>query len=447
MSTRKRDKDNYTLALFNGSPTGTDMFKKSVQATQMIVQNGEMTGQQLLAWNILVKNAKKQKDYYENRGIERKDSEKTYTISRAELMERMDYKSTNRKPFKQALLNMQNIKVSWDVLNPSGGEMWASCVLLPYVACNNDTVTYSFVNHIEPMLFESPIYSHIDLAIQKSLNLDASKKLYDWISRYRTNPSHLTNKDPWGLWRQIVHGNTLDDSYTKEYKIFKRDKLKPALAEINEISDLIVELIEDKEGTRSVKTLQFKVHEKPKFSTETEEKQAATQPKFHLDKELAKLNITSYYKKKILASFDEATILANIKYTLARLKKNDTEINNQGAYLMAACQGKYGTEEVEDKAKTNDTAGLDVDNILAEINKQRVTDVIRMFAEMNETEQRKHINLYNETQTDKLSKVPLDIFKRKNFHLIPFHSWLATYTWGEPTAKEIIAFTLKKSKK
>jgi len=103
------------------------------------------------------------------------------------------------------------------------------------------------------MLFQSKIYSNLDLVIQENLKLDASRKLYDWLNRYRTNPSRLSNKDEWIMWKKIIHGNIDETSYTREYKIFKRDKLKPAINEINEISDLIVELIEDRDGTRSVK--------------------------------------------------------------------------------------------------------------------------------------------------------------------------------------------------
>jgi len=45
-----------------------------------------------------------------------RDENPKYSISRVELMERLGYKSTNRKPFKQALLAMQDIKAQWDVL-------------------------------------------------------------------------------------------------------------------------------------------------------------------------------------------------------------------------------------------------------------------------------------------------------------------------------------------
>lgn len=127
----KKKTDNYSLSLFNGQ--ATDIFKKPVQASQMIIQNDVMTGQQLLAWNILVKNAKEQKDQWKKDTQLIRNPDRTYRISRKELMDRMGYQSTNRKPFKQALMKMQDIKATWDVLGTDNENIWASCVLLPFV--------------------------------------------------------------------------------------------------------------------------------------------------------------------------------------------------------------------------------------------------------------------------------------------------------------------------
>lgn len=58
----------------------------------------------------------------------------------------------------------------------------------------------------------------------------------------------------------VVHYEEIDESSVLyEYRVFKRTKLKPAIAESNERSDLNIELIENKDGGRSVKYLQFLV--------------------------------------------------------------------------------------------------------------------------------------------------------------------------------------------
>lgn len=434
--------DNYSLSLFG--TTDSDIFKKPVQATQMIIQNDAMTGQQLLAWNILVKNAKEQKNLWKQNNIQIKDSEKIYRISRKELMKRMDYKSTNRGPFKKALIEMQNLKASWDVLGSDTTNKWASCVLLPFVQCDEEYVTYAFVNLIEPMLFESAIYSKLDLVIQKNLKLDASRKLYDWLNRYRTNPSHLSNKSAWQFWKTVIHGKD-ENSYTKEYKIFKRDKLKPAIKEINEISDLIIELIEDKDGTRSVQYLQFKVFEKPKFSTESEEKLISASPKIDIGIELGKLNISSYFKKKIINSFSEQIILSNVKYTLDRIAASPGKILNHGAYLVAACENNYanaGIETVNVIKKKLDSKEKTL-QIMEAIQTIRKEQAERMFMEYSLTEQVELTEHYNDQCKLIEERIPDEASKRQARHLVPFYTWLARQTWGDPTPQEIIEYTLK----
>lgn len=435
--------DNYSLSLFGGQQP-TDIFRKPVQASQMIIQNDVMTGQQLLAWNILVKNAKEQKDLWEKDPNKLRDMSRTYKIGRRELMERMDYKSTNRKPFKEALIKMQGLKATWDVLGVDNENKWASCVLLPFVQVDDDFVTYAFVNQIEPMLFESAIYSKLDLVIQRMLKLDSSKKLYDWLNRYRTNPSHLSNKDTWLFWKNILQGAVDENTYNKEYKIFKRDKLKPAIKEINEISDLIIELIEDKDGTRGVKFLQFKVKEKPRFESETEEKKASKAVKIDINKEFAKLKVSAYIKKKLLATYTEPLIIANINYMLELLKTKD-DIKNQGAYLSAACQANYAKfdprAEVKVEEKIDSVSQSKI--ILDAIHRDRNLEAEKMFNEMLHEEQIKAISEYNDSVSLSEEIIPEDPSKRGNRHLKPFYSWLAKQTWGDPSPEEIIRYALR----
>lgn len=75
------------------------------------------------------------------------------------------------------------------------------------------------------------------------------------MNRFRTNPSKLTNELVWGDWRWVIYGEVSETSVLNEYKLFWREKLNPAIKEINERSDLTIGLIENKDGGRSVKIL------------------------------------------------------------------------------------------------------------------------------------------------------------------------------------------------
>lgn len=448
MGKLQKGSDQFSLNLFS-SPEN-EIYKKPVQATQMIVKNGMMTGQQLLAWNALLKNAKEQSDLSR---LVKKSSEKqkTFRISRTDLMEKMGYLSTNKKPFKDALLKMQDLKATWDVLNHDGNDTWVSCVLLPFVAIDNDHVHYSFVEHIEPMLFESVIYHKLNLGMQRRLKLDSSIRLYDWISRYRTNPSHLSNVADVDFWRRVIHGPISETSYMNEYKIFKRDKLTPAIEEISQKTDLLVELIEDRDGSRKVKYLQFLVKEKPRFHNEETNETSDSSDEdinstFDLNKALAEIGLSSYYKKKLIAKFTSEIIQANIIYTLKRI--NDTKqdpLLNIGAYLESACERNFaGASSLIENERESKKPKVDkVGEIILEINRQRTTHANAMFNEMGVEEQSQNLSKYNAQVVDKEVVVPMELKKRMNRHLIPFYAWLALETWGDPTPQEIVEFTLK----
>jgi hypothetical protein len=100
MGAKKKNSDLHTLTLF-ANPLA-EIYKKPVQATQMVVKNGQITGQQLKAWNVLLKNAKEQKDLFAMQSPSTDTRIRTYRISRKNLMEKMGYANTNRKPFKEA---------------------------------------------------------------------------------------------------------------------------------------------------------------------------------------------------------------------------------------------------------------------------------------------------------------------------------------------------------
>lgn len=440
--------DQYSLNLFSNIEN-TEIYKKPVQATQILIANGIMTGQQVKAWNTLLKHAKEQNDAY-NLTIKAGETKKprTFRINRLELMDKMGYKSTNRKHFKEALIKMQDLKATWDILGQDGNNAWASCVLLPFLVVDNEYVHYSFVEHIEPMLFNSEIFHHLNLGIQRLLKRDESVKLYDWVSRYKTNPSKRTNCDPWELWRWIIYGEVDKKSYLQEYKLFKRDKLLPAIKEINEVTDIMLELIENKDGSRRVKELQFKITEKPKFNSkegETKEIVDVGPTLKDINDQLQKLDISNYYKKKLTNFYDLALIQANIQYTISRMNdQTQDSIKNLGAYLLKACEQDYAgftKQKAQNQGSGNGT--MKVSDVLAEFQKVRTDDAIRMFGEMPLADQEQKIAQYNAVNEHAEQQIPSGIEDRHNRHMIPFYQWLAKTTWGDPTPEEIIEFTMK----
>jgi plasmid replication initiation protein len=431
MTTDKSEEAQFTLALFDQQPP--EILKKPVQAVHMVITGGVRTKTQLLAWNAMLKNAH---EFHErNPGV----SVDTYSISRVELMQMIDYRSPNRKHLKEALTKMQDLKVEWDILKQDGDTQWASCVLLPFIAFDRDKVYYSYTAQIKPLLLDPKTYSRVDIRIQRSFRLDCAVALYEWVNRFRHNPSKRTTELPWEDWRWAIYGAIEEKSILHEYKMFKREKLKPAILEINEKSDLQIELLENKDGGRSIKRLQFIVTEKPFFKIEAPDDSI----KLEWEKRLEDLGVTARTRKKLFAHYPIDVIEAHHNYTVARIADtSQTPLKNVGAYLVHAIENRYAWDMIKREAEK-----VENPNAMADINahfmKHRSDEAEAMFNEMSGDARELLVHEFNALQSNNLSKVPEEQSKRVRRHMAAFYGWLANKTWGEPTAQDIVEHALK----
>lgn len=439
MSMSRDDPNNAQMALALLFEQKPEILKKPVQAVHMAITGGIQSKTQRLAFNAMLKHALE--EHARNPG-EKVD---TYSISRVELMRTINYTSPNRKHLKDTLTAMQKLTVQWDYLQQDGDSIWGSCVLLPYVGFDRDRIYYSYSPQIKPMLLEPKIYARLDLRIQRAFRLDASAALYEWVNRFRTNPSKLTNEMRWEEWRWVIYGEVSEKSVLNEYKIFKREKLKPAILEINEKSDLTVTLHENRDGGRSVKYLQFTVEEKDIFKLEQDgEKDVNKDAKGEWDKKLETIGVSPRERRKILDAYTLEEIEACWQFTTERVNdRTRPAIKSPGAYLKRALEGKYAPEASVKKAAPGGGGEIEaMKDIQARFTKKRHDDAAAMFVEMPDEDREAAIAEYNALQEVSAALVPPAAAKRSARVMVPFYAWLAKKYWGEPTAQEIFEFAV-----
>ena len=417
--------------LFEQQP---EILKKPVQAIHMAITGGIQNKTQRLAFNAMLKHALEEHAKNPDANVD------TYSISRVELMRIIDYTSPNRKHLKDALTQMQKLTVQWDFLQQDGDAMWASCVLLPFVGFDRDRVYYSYAPQIKPMLFHSKIYARLDLRIQRTFRLDSAAALYEWVNRFRTNPSKLTNEMIWEDWRWVIYGEVTEKSVLNEYKLFKREKLKPAIKEINEKSDLTIEMFENKDGGRSVKHLQFKVEEKAIFRLDPPAESGETA---EWETRLEDLGIGVRDRKKIISNYSIAVIDATWRFTMSRVAdKSQPAIRNIGAYMKRALEGKYAPDPIEAGPATPGQDSASMREIQAKFMQHRNAEAEAMFQEMPFDDREAVIAEYNAAQVNSVTHVPENIDKRRARFMVPLYSWLGHKHWGEPTPQEIFQFAI-----
>jgi hypothetical protein len=176
----------------------------------------------------------------------------------------VDFNSNAREIVKQHLRAMVSTTVEWQSPTAGEGEAWNVAGLLAhakvYKQGGENWVEWSFAPNIKLELLEPQRFARLRLDVISQLRRHSGVVLYEICARYRD--IGLTARQPWPWWRPVLTGSPdTEDSVKQEYRFFKRDVLKLAIAEINAVTDLDVELIEHKAG-RFIADIQFRVAKK-----------------------------------------------------------------------------------------------------------------------------------------------------------------------------------------
>jgi len=121
-------------------------------------------------------------------------------------------------------------------------------------------VTWFFPPTIRDILIEPGRWAQLDIKEMAALSHYASVALYEICARYKDAPGGLTNRAPPVFWTQTLRPDP--ESKLREWRKFKNETLKAAIAEINQRTSLDVRLVEYKQG-RTVVDVQFAVKRKP----------------------------------------------------------------------------------------------------------------------------------------------------------------------------------------
>jgi hypothetical protein len=172
-------------------------------------------------------------------------------------------KGGDRTAAKKYLAEMRSIEVDWESTAPGDGIKWRGFSMLSEVALEvrrgENWVSWMFPPSIMAALMDPQRWARIDLDVLASLDTYASIALYEICVRYRDNPGGLTSRKPPKWWTDAL--SNMPGGDRREWRKFKNERIKPAVAEINGKTDLAIELVEHKQG-RALIEVQFSVRRK-----------------------------------------------------------------------------------------------------------------------------------------------------------------------------------------
>jgi hypothetical protein len=239
---------------------------------------------------------------------------------------------------------------------------------------------------------------------------------------------------------------------TDEYKYFARDVLRPAVAEVNQVSDIVIELIEHKNGRR-IEEIQFKVLRRDLPTLELE----VVKPfDGELLESMIRLGISQKEARALYAAHELGSLRRTVALTMQRAQAPGlAPLKSTAAFFKKALVGQYATlTAVEtpkappaDKQPTTVTlestearkAALD-----AKIVAKRIQDAQRLWEEQGAEEQIALLHAFrDDSQVESYRK---DISRRGLACMVStalrtaFCEWYANRTWGEVSDQDVIEF-------
>ena len=215
-----------------------------IKASPAIQVQGKMTHLQRRAWNVLLANAYNELPHKE-----------IHSVSVAELSAKLGFDSKNEEYLKDTLKSLRNCEVEWNILRKDKKQEWGVAGLLASADIKDGICTYAFAPHLRPKLHNPRIYSKLNLRLQNEFRGQYALILWEVCFDYFDNDRSQgeTPFIPLETFRELM-GIEADEYRT--FKALNQRVLKPAINEINALTDYHVE-VEQKRIARKVAELKF----------------------------------------------------------------------------------------------------------------------------------------------------------------------------------------------
>ena len=277
-----------------------------------------------------------------------------HSINLPILADVVGFDSKDSKLLKDALRSLVDYKIEWDVLGEGDDEgEWGVSSFLASARVERRTgvCTYSYPAPLRRRLANPQIYARINLSVQTRFASAYALALYENCVRFRKVGS--TGFLALDTWRGLLG---VEDGEYEEYKYLNKRVFKPAVAGVNEHSDIRVEMVTRKEGRRVV-AVKFLVAEAPGGlgggSSEMAEalgaavlpdpRELAPEPAELLapvQMKLVEFGLSEAQALDLSTEFDADRVGRNLGYVEAKLAAGD-DIKNLAAYTVAAVRSDY----------------------------------------------------------------------------------------------------------
>ena len=217
-----------------------------IKASPAIQIQSKITHLQRRAWNVLLANA-----YNELPNTD------IYSVSVVELARKLGYASNDTEHLKETLEALVDCTVNWNLLGKDNKQEWGVASLLASAKIKDGICTYGFAPHLRLKLHNPRIYTKLNLRLQNRFSsryaLILWEVCFDYFDTERDQGE--TPFIPLETFKTLMG---LEEADYPVFKVLNHDLIKPAIREINDLTNYHVE-VEQKRIGRRIGELKFRI--------------------------------------------------------------------------------------------------------------------------------------------------------------------------------------------
>ncbi|GAC1415314.1 MAG: hypothetical protein NVSMB6_17630 [Burkholderiaceae bacterium] len=314
----------------DASPVDLQILRKPVNTLAIVPKSARITSLGRKTYNVLLYEAQDQ-------GLDRE----VYSAPLERIVKGIGFDSNDHALIKKHLRAMVSTTVEWQSPTTGEGSAWNVSGLLAHAKLSKHRgqvwVEWSYAVNLKQELLHPTVFARLKLEIISQLRSHAGIALYEICTRYKD--IGRTSRQNWRWWRPVLCGQPDSEKTARlEYRIFKRDTLKPAIAEMNAITDLEVELVEHKDG-RTISEVQFLIRNSSQPSL------ALVTPPAPVDLELIAraraLGIDDEKADDLIEDFGADAVKSGLEVLATRVQKSFPEpLRDRFRYLKSVMPGE-----------------------------------------------------------------------------------------------------------
>jgi Initiator Replication protein, WH1/Initiator Rep protein, WH2 len=185
------------------------------------------------------------------------ETEEEHSISLQDLARLIGYDSHDMEYLKEASRAMMRCIVEWDVLDKDGSPEWGATALLAQVKITRGMCTYAYSPELRRRLHNPAMYARLDLNLQKQFSSKYSLALWELCTDYLGSGREY-GETPFISVEAFRKLMGVTESMYPAFMNFNQKVVKPAVDEINTVSDFRVAVDYQRQG-RKVLALKFKM--------------------------------------------------------------------------------------------------------------------------------------------------------------------------------------------